>query len=33
LMEWSLDGVAETPTGARVEPDAPNSWLSLLGIV
>jgi hypothetical protein len=33
LMEWSLDGVAETPTGARVEPDAPNSWLSLLGII
>jgi hypothetical protein len=33
LMEWSLDGVAETPDGSRVEPDAPNSWLSLLGIV
>jgi hypothetical protein len=33
LMEWSLDGVAETPTGARVEPDAPDSWLSLLGII
>jgi hypothetical protein len=32
-MEWSLDGVAETPDGSRVEPDAPNSWLSLLGII
>lgn len=33
LMQWSLDGVAETPDGSRVEPDAPDSWLSLLGIV
>jgi hypothetical protein len=33
LMEWSLDGVAETPDGSRVEPDAPESWLSLLGII
>jgi hypothetical protein len=32
LMEWSLDGVAETPDGSRVEPDAPDSWLTLLGI-
>ena len=32
-MEWSHDGVAETPDGSRVEPDAPNSWLSLLGII
>jgi hypothetical protein len=32
LMEWALDGVAETPDGSRVEPDAPNSWLSLLGL-
>jgi len=32
-MEWSLDGVAETPDGSRVEPDAPDSWLALLGIV
>lgn len=31
-MEWTLDGVAETPDGSRVEPDAPNSWLSLLGL-
>jgi hypothetical protein len=33
LMEWSVDGVAETPDGFRVEPDAPDSWLSLLGII
>ncbi|MGA0207809.1 MAG: hypothetical protein ACO3LT_08470 [Ilumatobacteraceae bacterium] len=32
LMEWTLDGVAETPDGSRVEPDAPESWLTLLGI-
>jgi hypothetical protein len=31
-MEWTLDGVAETPDGSRVEPDAPDSWLTLLGI-
>lgn len=31
LMEWTLDGVAETPDGSRVEPDAPDSWLTLLG--
>ena len=33
LMEWTLDGVAETPDGSRVEPDAPDSWLTLLGVV
>lgn len=33
LMEWTFDGVAETPDGSRVEPDAPNSWLTLLGVV
>lgn len=33
LMEWSFDGVCETPDGSRVEPDAPEAWLSLLGIV
>ena len=33
LMEWSLDGIAETPDGSRVEPDAPDSWLSLLGTI
>jgi hypothetical protein len=33
LMGWTFDGVAETPDGSRVEPDAPNSWLTLLGVV
>jgi hypothetical protein len=32
-MEWSLDGVCETPDGRMVEPDAPDAWLSLLGVV
>jgi hypothetical protein len=32
-MEWTFDGVAETPDGSRVEPDAPHSWLTLLGVV
>jgi len=32
-MEWSFDGVAETPCGSRVEPDAPDSWLILLGVI
>lgn len=33
LMAWSMDGVCETPDGSRVEPDAPDAWLTLLGIV
>jgi hypothetical protein len=33
MMRWSFDGVCETPDGSEVEPDAPNSWLSLLGVV
>lgn len=33
LMAWSFDSVCETPDGSLVEPDAPNAWLSLLGIV
>lgn len=32
-MEWSIDGVAETPDGSRVEPDATDSWLTLLGVI
>ena len=32
-MAWSLDGVCETPDGRTVEPDAPDAWLSLLGVV
>lgn len=33
LMEWSFEGVAETPEGSRVEPDAPESWLTLIGVI
>ncbi len=38
LQEWAADGICETPTGDRVEPDghgpdgAP-SWLLLLGFI
>jgi hypothetical protein len=32
-MEWTFDGVCESPDGRTVEPDAPDSWLSLLGVV
>jgi hypothetical protein len=30
---WALDSVAETPDGRNVEPDDPESWPSLLGLV
>jgi hypothetical protein len=33
LMEWSFDSVCETPDGRSVEPDHPDSWLRLLGLV
>lgn len=33
IMEWSFDSIVESPDGSRVEPDAPESWLSLLGLV
>ena len=33
LMEWTMDSVCPTPDGDEVEPDAPDSWLSLLGLV
>jgi hypothetical protein len=32
-MEWTVDGMAETPDGRTVEPDDSDSWLSLLGVV
>lgn len=32
-MEWTVDGMAETPDGRTVEPDDTESWLSLLGVV
>ena len=30
---WAHDSVCETPDGDIVEPDHPDSWLSLLGLV
>ena len=32
-LRWTLDGLAESPDGRTVEPDAPDSWLALLGLV
>ncbi len=32
-MEWTVDGMAETPDGRTVEPDDSDSWLALLGVV
>ena len=33
LEAWVFDSVCETPEGDIVEPDHPDSWLSLLGII
>ncbi|WP_165873512.1 hypothetical protein [Parasulfuritortus cantonensis] len=33
IEEWILDSVCETPEGDCVEPDHPDSWLSLLGLI
>lgn len=33
LNHWTFDSVCETPDGRTVEPDAPDSWLSILGLV
>ena len=33
IDEWVCDSVCETPDGDMVEPDHPDSWLSLLGIM
>ena len=33
LQVWTLDSVCETPDGRTVEPDAPDSWLCILGLV
>lgn len=30
---WALDSVAETPDGRTVEPDHPESWTRILGVV
>ena len=33
MEEWTFDSFAENPRGDSVEPDAPDSWLSLLGLI
>lgn len=33
VHSWALDSVAETPDGRNVEPDDPESWPSLLGLI
>jgi hypothetical protein len=33
IEEWTFDSVCPTPAGDEVEPDAPDSWLSILGII
>ena len=33
FQEWTIDSCCPTPDGSIVEPDAPESWLSLVGLV
>jgi len=33
IEEWSLDSVCFTPGDDEVEPDHPDSWLSILGLI
>ncbi|WP_322075532.1 hypothetical protein [Burkholderia cenocepacia] len=33
IEQWVFDSVCETPDGDTVEPDHPNSWLSILGLI
>ena len=33
LEEWTWDSVCETPDGETVEPDHPDSWLCLMGLI
>ena len=33
LEEWTFDSVCFTPAGDDVEPDHPDSWLSILGLI
>jgi hypothetical protein len=33
IEEWTFDSVCSTPAGDDVEPDHPDSWLSILGII
>ena len=33
MAEWTMDSVCPTPDGRILEPDHPDSWLRLLGLV
>lgn len=33
IAAWMNDSVCETPDGDTVEPDHPDSWLRLLGLM
>lgn len=33
MMEWTMDSCCPTPDGRILEPDHPDSWLRLLGLV
>lgn len=33
IEEWTFDSCCPTPAGESVEPDHPDSWLSILGII
>lgn len=33
IQDWMMDGDCETPDGDVVEPDHPDSWLRLLGLI
>lgn len=33
LIEWTEDGICETPEGDITEPDGEGSWLILLGLI
>lgn len=33
LEHWTFDSVCETPDGRTVEPDHPESWLRILGLI
>jgi len=33
VESWAFDAVAFNPQGNEVEPDAPDSWLTILGLI
>jgi hypothetical protein len=33
IEPWAIDSLCETPDGDVVEPDHPDSWLSILGLI